>query len=92
MGMLSPYNSDKISSWLDGFNDQHDILIAAMQIALDRNKRNWGYTESILIDWFNKGAKSLQDCEALQLDFVNNKPKGGSTNKNKVDWEGLADE
>lgn len=67
-GMLKPLVIEDINYWLDQFNNQHEIIIEAMKIAVKRNKTSFGYAEGILKDWFNKGAKSLQDIKALQLE------------------------
>jgi phage replication O-like protein O len=87
-GLLTFHISQKIGAWLEDFNDQDEILIYAMQIALERNKRNFGYAESILKDWYSKNAKSLKDCEALQNEFlrVNVKPH---KKQNNIDWENV---
>ncbi|MGG3233226.1 DnaD domain protein [Priestia flexa] len=71
-GQISPYLSEEIGYWLKDFNEQHDIIIEAFKIAVERNKRTWGYTKAILKDWYDRGAKSLNDVHALQNE---SKPK-----------------
>jgi predicted phage replisome organizer len=64
--MLTPHISQKMGGWLDDFNGQHEILIKAMEITLERNKRAWGYSESILKDWHFHKARTLTDIEAYE--------------------------
>ncbi|TYS91929.1 DnaD domain protein [Rossellomorea aquimaris] len=80
-GMLSSHLMQDISAWVDDFNGNEDIIIEALKISLERNKRNWGYTKAILKDWHGKGAKTLSDVQALDNEH---KPKGsGQTGKHK---------
>lgn len=75
-GMISPHLSEQIGSWIDDFNNDQSIIIQAMKIALERNSRQWALVQSILKDWHSKGARTIQDCEALQMDFKKAR-KGG---------------
>lgn len=88
-GMMAPYLIEQVGSYLDDFDEQHEIIIYAMKIALERNKRSWGYIQAILKDWIDKGAKSLGDCEALQNEFNNQTKVNTGTHKkgNQIDWE-----
>lgn len=81
IGVLSPYISERIDASLKDFNDQHEIIVFATQLAVIRGKRNWGYIQSILNDWFNKGAKTIADCQAIQKDFENRGDNHGNTSK-----------
>jgi DnaD/phage-associated family protein len=69
--MLTPHISQKMDSWLTDFNNRHEILIKAMEITLERNKRSWSYTESILKDWDSHNAKTLKDIEAFEKNKFN---------------------
>lgn len=88
-GIMAPYLIEQVGQWLDDFEEQHDIIIFAMQIALERNKRSWGYIQAILKDWLDNGAKSLQDCEALQNEFNSQAvvKTGAHKKSNQIDWE-----
>lgn len=76
LGMLSPIQMEELWDWSDQFNGETEVLIKAMKIALDRNKKNMGFVKYLLKDWQNKGAKSISDVEALETEWNN---KGGAT-------------
>ncbi|MED3974569.1 DnaD domain protein [Priestia megaterium] len=97
-GILKPLVIEDINYWLNQFNDQHDILIEAMKIAVKRNKTSFGYAESILKDWHNRGAKSLNDALALQNEYkpkvnigTHTKQNGGYTNERTQQNSGITD-
>ncbi|WP_051758209.1 DnaD domain protein [Rossellomorea vietnamensis] len=77
-GMMSPHIIEDMNAWVEDFNEQEEIIIQALKIAIDRNKRNWGYTKAILKDWHSKGVKTLSDIEALDNE---NKAKGSVRNE-----------
>ncbi|WP_167553108.1 DnaD domain-containing protein [Evansella clarkii] len=83
-GMLSSYMSEKITMWLDEecFDDPEEIIILAMQIALENNVRNFNYVSQILKDWCQSGAKTKKQVEALILEFKNRKKGGGGNHGN----------
>jgi DnaD/phage-associated family protein len=76
-GMMSPALMEDMNFWIEDFNENEDVIIHALKIAIDRNKRNWGYTKAILKDWHGRGAKTLTDVKALENE---NKPKGSVQN------------
>lgn len=87
IGILSPLVIGQLSSWLEDYEEQQEIIILAIQIAVERNKRSMGYITSILKSWFDKGARTLNACEALQAEFKRGKvTAAGSQNKKGVDW------
>ncbi|MFS1511862.1 DnaD domain protein [Chengkuizengella sp. SCS-71B] len=73
IGILSSSVSDDLNIWLDDFNGDHRVIIQAIKIAVDRNKRNMGFIKGILKEWYSKNARTLEDCEALQKEFENKK-------------------
>ncbi|PTE43391.1 DnaD domain-containing protein [Staphylococcus equorum] len=67
-GMLNPYISDQINSWMAEFpSDGDEILVKAMQEAVNNNVKRWNYVNGILKRWLNSGAKTLADVEALMV-------------------------
>lgn len=68
-GLLSSHLIQEINAWLNDFNGNHEVVIEALKISVERNKRNWGYTKAILKDWYSKGVKSLLDIKALEIEF-----------------------
>lgn len=68
-GVLNPYTSQQIVDAVDTFND--DIVIKAMQIALDNNARNYNYVRAILKKWYENNATTIEDIDALELEHKN---------------------
>ncbi|MFC8686360.1 DnaD domain-containing protein [Brevibacillus porteri] len=73
IGRLSPTIRQAIDCWYEDF--PQEVIIAAMNEAVVNNKGNWGYANSCLQSWFNKGAKTLDDVKAIQVEFE--RSKGG---------------
>ncbi|MCD4838142.1 DnaD domain protein [Neobacillus sedimentimangrovi] len=82
-GLLTPHISQKIGSWLDDFNGQHEIIIKAMEITLERNRRAFSYTEGILKDWYFHKVLTLQDIEAYENEKKSKVVVGLRTKQNK---------
>ncbi|MFE0442722.1 DnaD domain-containing protein [Aerococcus sp. NPDC058936] len=72
-GVLNPYTSQQIVDAIDTFND--DIVIKAMQIALDNNARNYNYVRAILKKWYENNATTIDDIDALELEHKNKQAK-----------------
>lgn len=72
-GVLNPYTSQQIVDAIDTFND--DIVIKAMQIALDNNARNYNYVRAILKKWYENNATTIEDIDALELEHKNKHAK-----------------
>ena len=66
---MNPYTSQQIVDAIDTFND--DIVIKAMQIALDNNARNYNYVRAILKKWYENNATTIEDIDALELEHKN---------------------
>ena len=75
-GMLNPSVTNKIDMWLNEFDvsETGDILCYAMEQAAERQKQ-WPYAQSILKDWAQRNARTLNDVQALQAEFK--RSKGG---------------
>ncbi|MGG0569767.1 DnaD domain protein [Priestia megaterium] len=80
-GLLSSHLIQEINAWLNDFKGNHEVIIEALKISVERNKRNWGYAKAILKDWYGKGVKSLSDIKSLEIEF---KKTSISTNKRVV--------
>ncbi|WP_078597140.1 DnaD domain protein [Evansella clarkii] len=92
-GMLSSYMSEKISMWLDEecFDEPEEVIVLAMQIALENNVRNFNYVSQILKDWCQSGAKNKQQAEALIKEYKNRK-KGGAHGNTQPNIAGPGEE
>lgn len=72
-GILNPYTSQQIVDAIETFND--DIVIKAMQIALENNVRNYNYVRAILKKWYEHNATTIEDIESLEVEYKNKQVK-----------------
>ncbi|MGD6898631.1 Lin1244/Lin1753 domain-containing protein [Bacillus infantis] len=90
LGRLSPIQMQEMWEWSEDFNGQNEILIHAMKIALDRNKKNMGFVKYLLKNWQDRGAKTLNDVQALETEWnggkQNEPPKQHSELTQKYDF------
>jgi DnaD/phage-associated family protein len=77
-GVLSSFIADDLGQWIDELNQE--LVIRAMQKALEQNKRQWGYVKSILNDWAKNKFTTLEQVEAADLEFRNRNKKGEQQN------------
>ena len=61
IGFLNPASAELIFSYLDDLSEE--MIIQAIKIASQRNKKNAKYISGILNDWVKKGYKVLADIE-----------------------------
>ncbi len=66
-GFITPFVADGIHAWVDDLNAE--LVVKAMQIALEKNTRNMTYVNTILRDWHLKGLKTIADVEATDQAF-----------------------
>ncbi|WP_381412257.1 DnaD domain protein [Staphylococcus epidermidis] len=67
-GFITQYLVEEISYYLDNFShDSDEIVIAALKIAKDRNKVNWGYAKSILNSWLQSNLNSIDQIRAYEI-------------------------
>ncbi|MFQ3544404.1 DnaD domain protein [Halobacillus rhizosphaerae] len=60
-GDLTPFVGDKIMGWCSELSEE--LVIEAMKIALQQNKRFFQYCEGILKRWQGLGIKGIEDTE-----------------------------
>ncbi|HDJ3124855.1 TPA: DnaD domain protein [Staphylococcus aureus] len=66
-GFITQYIVEDINYYLDAFcQDSDEILIAALKIAKDRNKVNWGYAKSILNSWLQMNLSNYEQIKAYE--------------------------
>ncbi|HDR4512955.1 TPA: DnaD domain protein [Bacillus cereus] len=66
-GLITPFIAEGINAWIDDLNAE--LVVKAMQIALEKNTRNMNYVNTILRDWHLKGLKTVADVEAADQAF-----------------------
>ncbi|MFI3378935.1 DnaD domain protein [Mammaliicoccus sciuri] len=81
-GIINQYTAQDITYYLESFeNDSDEIVTAALKLALDRNKVNWGYAKAILKDWLKSNLKSINEVRAYeQQKLANFKSRSGQNN------------
>ncbi|MEX6217602.1 DnaD domain protein [Mammaliicoccus sciuri] len=81
-GIINQYTAQDITYYLKSFeNDSDEIVTAALKLALDRNKVNWGYAKAILKDWLKSNLKSISEVRAYeQQKLANFKSRSGQNN------------
>lgn len=90
-GMITEYISQKIGNWLDDFNGDDQIIIKAMEITLERNKRQWSYAEAILKDWDFHNAKTIKDIESYETEKKRRMERAGPKGNKPIRQEQLPD-
>ncbi|MEB3054485.1 DnaD domain protein [Bacillus pseudomycoides] len=66
-GFTTPFIAEGILAWVDDLNAE--LVVKAMEIALEKNTRNMSYVNSILRDWHVKGFKTVTDVEVADKEF-----------------------
>ncbi|MEB8265136.1 DnaD domain-containing protein [Mammaliicoccus sciuri] len=81
-GIINQYTAQDITYYLESFeNDSDEIVTAALKLALDRNKVNWGYAKAILKDWLKSNLKSISEVRAYEQQKLGNfKSRSGQNN------------
>lgn len=89
-GFITQYIVEDINYYLDAFcQDSDEILIAALKIAKDRNKVNWGYAKSILNSWLQMNLNNYNQIKAYEAQYkatkkMQNKQKENYKSKEKT--------
>ena len=65
---MNGITQQKIMSWCDDLSDE--LVIYAMQKAIESNRVSWSYAEGILKNWASKRVKTIQDVNALEAQFI----------------------
>lgn len=71
VAMISPIIVEQIEKWEEVFPTE--VIIRAMKEAVYQNIRNWKYINNTLVNWQNKGVKTLNDAEKVMNEFSKNK-------------------
>ncbi|PEB50319.1 hypothetical protein CON65_12160 [Bacillus pseudomycoides] len=71
-GSLSPYTADELSEWMADLSEE--LVLKALQIAHENNKRTLAYVKGILRDWQGKGYRKLIEVEEAAVKFRKKEP------------------
>ncbi|MGG0238082.1 DnaD domain-containing protein [Bacillus rhizoplanae] len=66
-GSLSPYTAEELNGWIDDLSEE--LVLKALQIAHENNKRTLAYVKGILRDWHGKGYTELSEVEEAAVKF-----------------------
>lgn len=72
-GTISGYISEKITLWCNELSEE--LVLESMKIAVETGNKNWKYCEAILRNWLDKGIKTIQEVEAAQLAYKEQRTK-----------------
>lgn len=72
-GTLGGHISQKITAWCEDLTDE--LVVKAMEIAVERGAKSFSYVETILRDWADKQVISIQDANALLMQYKESKTK-----------------
>ncbi|WP_410983072.1 DnaD domain-containing protein [Bacillus cereus] len=73
-GSLSSYAVETLSEWLRKLSEE--LVLKALQIAYENNKRTLAYVKGILRDWHGKGYTKLSEVEEAAVRFRKKEPSG----------------
>ncbi|MDM5187316.1 DnaD domain protein [Bacillus sp. DX4.1] len=71
-GSLSPYTADELSEWITDLSEE--LVLKALQIAHENNKRTLAYVKGIFRDWQGKGYTKLSEVEEGAVKFRKKEP------------------
>ncbi|MEG0357604.1 MAG: DnaD domain protein, partial [Christensenellaceae bacterium] len=72
IGGVAPATATEICSFIDdGISDE--MILYALQKAVDANAKNWKYAKAIINSWVNKGLNTLEQVKAEDVEFKNRK-------------------
>ncbi|WP_243523152.1 DnaD domain-containing protein [Bacillus pseudomycoides] len=71
-GSLSSYAAEELSEWVTDLSEE--LVLKALQIAYENNKRTLAYVKGILRDWHGKGYTKLSEIEEAAAKFRKKEP------------------
>lgn len=85
---LSPLQVESLEAWFQDFHNNFEIIMEAIKIAADRNKKSYGFVEYLLRDWANNNLDDISKVKTYERNKFNNKSKpawkGKSVREEKV--------
>ncbi|HHZ8250530.1 TPA: DnaD domain protein [Enterococcus faecalis] len=91
-GLMSSKTMTDFDYWISDFEkigasqkDAEQLIVKAIEIAIDANARNYNYINAILKDWEQRGFKSVDDREAARKQKKTTKQQKSSTGHSDYD-------
>lgn len=91
-GLMSSKNMTDFDYWISDFEkigasqkDAEQLIVKAIEIAIDANARNYNYINAILKDWEQRGFKSVDEREAARKQKNTTKQQKSNTGHSDYD-------
>lgn len=91
-GLMSSKTMTDFDYWISDFEkigasqkDAEQLIVKAIEIAIDANARNYNYINAILIDWERRGFKSVEEREAARKQKKTTKQQKSNTGHSDYD-------
>ena len=81
--LITPFVSEDIDKFLKVDNLEEDLIIEVMKEAVSRNKRNWKYISTILVNCVDNNIKTAKQFRISQEEFKSNKNQNNKKNETK---------
>lgn len=75
IGLIADFIYQEINTYLDDDEVEADLIIACLEEAISRNKRNWKYAKAILDNCILNNIKTRKNFEIKQKEFKENGSK-----------------
>lgn len=82
-GPISPFIDQKLSYWLEDFNDNAEMVKAAMERAVLR-RASFKYADKIMSNWLKNNIRTIADVKAAELAFEKKHSKTGYSKPKRV--------
>ncbi|EGO6036269.1 DnaD domain protein, partial [Enterococcus faecalis] len=91
-GLMSSKTMTDFDYWISDFEkigasqkDAEQLIVKAIEIAIDANARNYNYINAILKDWEQRGFKSVDEREAARKQKKTTKQQKSNTGHSDYD-------
>ncbi|KYG28147.1 DnaD domain protein [Alkalihalobacillus trypoxylicola] len=84
IGMLSPYETQTLTNYLDVDGVKEEVLILAIQQAVLNGKKNMRYIAAILNDWIKSNVTTVEQAQAKINEFSNKRKAPAKPKQRKV--------
>ncbi|EIY5746687.1 DnaD domain protein, partial [Enterococcus faecalis] len=91
-GLMSSKTMTDFDYWISDFEkigasqkDAEQLIVKAIEIAIDANARNYNYINAILKDWEQRGFKSVDEREAARKEKNTTKQQKSNTGHSDYD-------
>ena len=82
IGVITPYTFELLADYTKEMSE--DLIILAMQKAVEADARNINYIKAILNNWDKKKIRTVLEAQKEDQDFKHNKITSGETEEEKM--------